>query len=158
MSARRFASVRMRGQTLCPPLPAPGRAVLNQSRSAPNRRRRSRLVERAVDGIEVKLLADTGPIEATGRAHVKDRRTFGHRSEQMMERRHAAVVQVRIVRPDASQWRGGVSLAPDETAFRSQRALVERGDELVRDDIEAAGIGADVLVDARPLDVAGTIV
>ena len=75
-----------------------------------------------------------------------------------MERGHAAVVQIRIVRPDAGQRRGGVALAPDELAFGRERALVERGDEPGRHDVDASAIRADVLVDAGPLDVAAAIV
>ena len=76
----------------------------------------------------------------------------------MIQRRHAPVVQVRIVRPDAGQRRRGVSATLDERAFRGQRALRERVDELVRHDVEARAIRADILVDAGPLDIAPAVV
>src|SRR5258705_13965535 len=76
----------------------------------------------------------------------------------MMQRRHAAVVQVREIRPHAGQRRRGVSMALPQCALPCQRTAVERVDEPVGHDVDPGSICAYVDVHARPPNVPPAIV
>src|SRR4029453_19611930 len=76
----------------------------------------------------------------------------------MIKRRHATVVEVRIVRPDAGQGGSGLSFALLECAFSHKRACIEHIDEAVRDDVTTSAIRSDVRVDTRPPYVSLSIV
>jgi hypothetical protein len=76
----------------------------------------------------------------------------------MVERRHAAVVQVGKVGPDSGERRGSIALAALERTFRRERAVVERGGESVRHDVEPRSIRTHVREHARPCDVAAAVV
>ena len=76
----------------------------------------------------------------------------------MVDGGHAAVVEIREIRPHAGEGRRRVAVTLDERAVAGERTSVERGDELIRDDVEAGSIGADVGVHARPLHVAAPVV
>src|SRR3954451_19935659 len=76
----------------------------------------------------------------------------------MIKRRHAAVVQVRVVRPYTGQRGGGISLARFERAFCDERARIERLNKAVRHDIATPAIRSDIGMHARPPHVALAVV
>src|SRR5437867_2880477 len=85
-------------------------------------------------------LANARPIERASRRDLEDLRARGRRPEQIVERRHAAVVQVGKVGPDTGQRRRRVAAALDERPFARQRAAVEGGDESRGHHLEARPI------------------
>ena len=74
ISARRFASVRIRDQKSWPALPDPGRSLLNQFRSSPKRRSSSASPSRASARIGIERLADPRAVERSRRHHLEDLR------------------------------------------------------------------------------------
>ena len=67
MSARRLSSVRIRHHTSCPILDEPGRAVLNQLRSPPNRRSSARSRIQPCSRFGIEPLPDVRPGRSSAR-------------------------------------------------------------------------------------------
>ena len=119
ISARRFASVRMRDQKSWPPLPLSGPRRVEPVAIVAEPAEQLRLAELRVARIDDERLTDIARDRACVAAITsKDPRPLRRRAEQMVERRHAAVVEVRKVRPDAGQRRRRVAAALHERAFR----------------------------------------
>ena len=97
-------------------------------------------------------------IEFAGRKRAEHAGPFGHWAKQMVERRNAAVVQVGEVGPDAGQGCRRVALALAQLSFFRDRAALEGGDESGGDHFHARGIGADVRVEAGPLEIALAVI
>ncbi len=158
INARRFSSVLIRSHMSWPPFPHPSRAVLNQLRSLPNRRSSCKSSLAPSSGSRNSTCPTRSRSKCLRGHHAEDRRPLRNRAEQMVQRRDAAVVQVRVVRPDAGQRRRRITFALLQRPFRRERARVERVDESVRHDVAPRPVGADVGVDARPSHVALAVV
>src|SRR5262249_37636016 len=124
----------------------------------PGSSQKRRIAELRVARIGEETLTDVLAIEMPGALHLENAGTLGRAAEQRVERRHAAVVEIREVCPDARQRRRRVSAAFLQRTLGGERTAVERVDERVGHDVEARAIRADVAVDAGPVDVAPAVV
>ena len=108
--------------------------------------------------IDRQALAHPVLIEVPGGLHFENPRPLAGGSEQVMKRRHAAVVEVWIVRPYPRERRRRIALALDQPALGGDGTRLECFDEPPRDDIEPRPVGPDIHVPARPCDTALAVV